>query len=480
MSSCLTQSRPVGSNGGARMKSSTYQTVNSATALMFSLMFIQGCTPESVPVQDTVDKAKSEAAQALAHNRATVLAVNIGGEKYVGVDGLVYAADTLEISAPKKRSEHIKGSQDATLFKTFREGDLALSFPLENGRYDVTFKFAEPEDRPVATRVFDVLAEGEVVVEELDVRLARDGNHLSSISRTVTNVIVSDGALNVNFNASVGTPLLHGIVVRKSRADEREWKVVWQDEFDYEGQPDPAKWSHDIWPARKVNDEDQTYTDRAKNSRVENGMLVIEAHKEQINGAEYSSARLHNLGKGDFLYGRVDVRAKVPAGQGTWSAIWMLPSDPFKHATSCEQGADWQGSATCDAWPNSGEIDILEHVGYDMQLVHGTVHNKAYYWMNGEQRKAGIEGKTVDQEFHVYSMEWTPEHIVILFDDTPYFYYKNEKSGWQAWPFDHPYHVILNLAIGGAWGRAGGPIDDSIFPVKMEIDYVRISTLQQN
>jgi beta-glucanase (GH16 family) len=149
------------------------------------------------------------------------------------------------------------------------------------------------------------------------------------------------------------------------------------------------------------------------------------------------------------------------------------------YPTSWALGEDWQGSRTCDAWPNLGEIDILEHVGYDMQVVHGTVHTKSYYWVNGEQRKASVEARNADKEFHVYSMEWSPEHIIVSFDDVPYSYYKNEGSGWQARPFDHPYNVILNLAIGGSWGRAGGPIDASIFPLRMEVDYVRIYQLAE-
>jgi len=246
------------------------------------------------------------------------------------------------------------------------------------------------------------------------------------------------------------------------------------DEFNYEGKPDPNKWSYDIWPARKVNSEDQAYTDNLKNVQVKDGNLVITAYKEVLDDAQYTSGRIHSQGKGDFLYGRVDVRAKLPAGQGTWSAIWMLPSTPFKYSTTCKENEDWQGSATCDAWPNSGEIDIMEHVGYDMQTIHGTVHNKAYYWANWEQRKASIEGKDVDKAFHLYSIEWTPTDITVFFDNTPYFFYSNESTGWRAWPYDHPYHLILNLAIGGSWGTAGGPIDDSIFPVSMEVDYVRI------
>lgn len=109
-----------------------------------------------------------------------------------------------------------------------------------------------------------------------------------------------------------------------------------------------------------------------------------------------------------------------------------------------------------------------------MNIVHGTVHNKAYYWQNWEQRKASIEGQTVAQDFNVYSVEWTPEYITVLMNNVPYFHYINEHSDWRAWPFDHPYNLIMNLAIGGAWGRAGGPIDDNIFPVRMEVDYVRM------
>ncbi len=405
-----------------------------------------------------------------------VWAVNVGGKEYIGVDGITYQADSLSSAGDVGEIKQIKGSQDNFIYQSYRVGDLAINKAIENGSYDIIFKFAEPEDIPVGERVFDVFAEQQLVIDDLDVRLARDGNHHSSLVRGVNNIEVSDGKLDIHFKASAGQPILSALIVRKKSTKSSDWQLVWSDEFDYQGKPDPNKWSHDIWPARKVNSEDQAYTDSLKNVHVEDGKLIITAHKEQQGDAEYTSGRIHSQGKGDFLYGRVDVRAKLPAGQGTWSAIWMLPSDPFKYSTTCQENEDWQGSATCDAWPNSGEIDIMEHVGYDMQTIHGTVHNKAYYWANWEQRKSSFEGKNVEQSFHLYSIEWTPEHITVFFDNTPYFFHSNEGTDWKAWPFDHPYHVILNLAIGGMWGKAGGPIDDSIFPVSMEVDYVRIYT----
>lgn len=408
-----------------------------------------------------------------SYARNIVWAVNVGGPAYIGTDNIRYEEDKLALISEKGAASGIKGSQDAALYESYREGELVLTKPLPNGVYAITLKFVEPHPVDFGDRVFDVVMQDEIAIGSLDIKLARDGNHLSSLDRTAFGVEVHNGELKIALKSVVGTPVLSALIVRRQDTDMAEWELTWQDEFDYEGRPDPKKWVFDEWDARKVNDEDQAYTSREKNARVTDGKLVIEAHKEQYANAQYTSARLHTLGTMDLDFGRIDVRAKLPAGQGTWSAIWMLPSDPYEYSTTCYPGEDWQGSETCDAWPNSGEIDIMEHVGYDMNIVHGTVHNKAYYWINQEQRKASIEGQNVAQAFHVYSVEWTPDYVIVLMNNVPYFYYKNEQSGWKAWPFDHPYHLIMNLAIGGAWGRAGGPIDDSIFPVQMEIGYVR-------
>lgn len=422
-----------------------------------------------------------------AKSSEIVWAVNFGGPKFQGLDQVVYQQDLKTAYKPGAIEsglvDKVLGAQQDDIYLSYIEGDMSLTHPLNNGVYDVILKFIEPLDIPVGSRIFNVFAQDKLVIADLDIRQARDGKHHSALDRAFYNVEITDGQFNLTLKALASSkfkPVISAIIVRKKHQVADHWQLVWQDEFDYTGSPDPSKWSFDLWPARKVNDEDQTYTNNLKNVRVEDGKLLIVAHKEQVDGAEYTSGRIHSAGKGDFLYGRAEVRAKLPAGTGTWSAIWMLPSDPYRYATTCQPNEDWQGSSTCNAWPNSGEIDIMEHVGFDMQNVHGTVHNKAFYWANWEQRKGSIEAQDVDSNFHTYSIEWSPENITIFFDDTPYFSYSNEHTDWQAWPYDHPYHLILNLAIGGMWGRAGGPIDDSIFPVQMEVDYVRIYTLKDN
>ncbi|WJG10130.1 malectin domain-containing carbohydrate-binding protein [Aliiglaciecola sp. LCG003] len=410
-----------------------------------------------------------------SYTASIVYALNVGGEDYVSSDNIHYRADNLSISAVKASSVDSKGTQDIPLYQTYRQGDMHLSLPMQNGQYAVKFMFAEPKNTAVGKRLFDVRLEDELHIPSLDVRGERDGKTLSALERTVIDVEVLDGQLDIVLTGVKGEPVLHALVVRKVDTKQTDWQLVWSDEFNYVGPPDPTKWNFDVWPARKVNDEDQAYTERSKNVRVDGQHLIIQAHKEQYDNAQYTSGRIHSKGKGDFLYGKAEVRARIPAGQGGWSAIWMLPSDPFKYATNCKGNDEWQGMANCDAWPNSGEIDIMEYVGYDPTTIHGTVHNKAYYWVNWQQRKGSMQvDASVNTEFQTYSMEWGPDYIFISYNGTPYFYYANEHQGWQSWPYDHPYHLILNLAIGGAWGRAGGPIDDSLFPLQMEVDYVRI------
>jgi beta-glucanase (GH16 family) len=232
--------------------------------------------------------------------------------------------------------------------------------------------------------------------------------------------------------------------------------LVWQDEFEGTGLPDNTKWGYDVGGDGWGNNELQYYTGSdTNNARLHDGKLIIEAHKESYLGKDYTSARLVTRNKGDWKYGRVEVRAKVPAGTGTWPAVWMLPTD-------------WEYGG----WPASGEIDIMEYVGYDPNIVHQTVHTQAYNHLNGTEQTSSTTLATAEEEFHVYAIEWTEDKIDFFVDGVLRFTFENEGT-WQKWPFDKRFHLLLNVAIGGNWGGVQG-VDDSIFPVQMEVDYVRV------
>ncbi|PWJ36160.1 family 16 glycosylhydrolase [Sediminitomix flava] len=242
-----------------------------------------------------------------------------------------------------------------------------------------------------------------------------------------------------------------------SYAQEDCVSLVWSDEFNYSGLPDQSKWGYDVGGNGWGNGEAQFYTEnRLENARVENGKLIIEARKESMGGSDYTSARLVTRDKGDWLYGRFEIKAKLPTGRGTWPAIWMLPTD-------------WEYGG----WPDSGEIDIMEHVGHDPAIVHGTVHTKAYYHSIGTQKGGSTMVDDFNTAFHVYAIEWSEEEIVWYIDDVEYFRFKNEHKTYKEWPFDKRFHLLLNIAVGGSWGGAQG-IDDTIFPQRMEVDYVRV------
>lgn len=401
-------------------------------------------------------------------------AVNVGGPAYLSRHGTAFAADDLAVVGEKGAVQEVQGAQDEGVYLTYRTGDLQLQKTVPAGTYDLTLYFVEPQDVPAGGRVFDVLVQGRTVIEALDVSLSRSSSAPSALKRTVTGIDINDGNFQLKLHGRKSKPVLSGFVLRPRQEDDQGWRLVWSDEFDYEGRPDPQKWHIDQWPAGKVNDENQAYTDRPDNVRVGGGTLILEAHREDYQGADFTSGRVHTKGLGDFLYGRLDIRARLPVGQGTWSALWMLPSDPYRYATNCGPGTEWQGNPDCDAWPNSGEIDIMEHVGYDRTRVHATVHNQRFFSSGPELRNASVEVPDVTGRFHIYSLEWTPESIRVLVDGVVFYEYLNESRGWRDWPYDHPFHLIMNLAVGGFWGRAGGPIDESIFPASMEVDYVRV------
>jgi len=239
------------------------------------------------------------------------------------------------------------------------------------------------------------------------------------------------------------------------------WTLVFADEFDAPGSPDPGRWTYDL--GYVANNEAQYYTSRTENVRVEDGALVIEARREPWAGYEYTSGRVKTQGIVEFLYGRAEVRAKLPTGRGTWPAIWMLGAN-----------IDQVG------WPACGEIDVMENVGFDPRTVVASVHTAAYNHAQGTQRSATtrLASPAPWEDFHVYAMEWYPDRIDVFVDGRKYFTFRNEGTGSPTWPFDRSHFLILNLAIGGTWGGQQG-IDDSPFPHRMLVDYVRVFEARQ-
>lgn len=234
-------------------------------------------------------------------------------------------------------------------------------------------------------------------------------------------------------------------------------KLVWNDEFNYTGLPDSTKWTYNIGSHGWGNNEKQFYTkNRPQNANVKNGVLTITAIKENFEGAGFTSARLVSKNKGDWTYGRFEIRAKMPKGKGLWPAIWMMPTDG-KYGN----------------WPASGEIDIMEHVGYLPDSVFATVHTAAYNHIVGTQKDARTFCKDLSDSFHVYALDWNSSEIKIFIDNELYFTYKNENKTYREWPFDQRFHLILNVAVGGNWGGKKG-IDESTFPQSMQIDWVRV------
>jgi beta-glucanase (GH16 family) len=246
------------------------------------------------------------------------------------------------------------------------------------------------------------------------------------------------------------------------------YHLVWSDEFshDPDGLPDPKKWNYEVGFIR--NNEVQYYTKgRLENARIEKGQLIIEARKEAYSPpgsvdptgkswiANYSSASLETFGKADWQYGRIEVKAKLPSGKGVWPAIWTLGISEKDKSVG---------------WPRCGEIDIMELVGKEPGIIHGTLH----YFINGKHASNGgqLSVDRPEDGFHVYSAEWTPDRIDLFVDDKKYVSLDVNKADNDGRnPFHKPHYLILNLALGGSWG---GPIDDSIFPQRMTVDYVRI------
>ena len=238
------------------------------------------------------------------------------------------------------------------------------------------------------------------------------------------------------------------VSLKAHAATTDKWDLTWSDEFNGD-KINPLNWTYDMDGHGWGNNELEYYTDRPENSRIEDGNLIIEARKESYKGSQYTSARLKTEGLQNFTYGKIDARIKLPEGQGTWPAFWMLGSN-----------------MASSQWPACGELDIMEHIN-SSQDIYGTIHWDA----NGMQSEGGQTKIDVTQ-YHDYSIEWTPNYIKWFVDDTEYAKYDITNGINGTAPFHKPFFILLNLAVGGNWPKS--PDSSTEFPAKMYVDYVRV------
>lgn len=238
----------------------------------------------------------------------------------------------------------------------------------------------------------------------------------------------------------------------------QHYRLVWSDEFETPGLPDPTRWQHDTFRNKEgwFNNELQYYSGpRQENARVQDGRLLIQARKESLSsapdwgGQRYTSARLITQGKAQWTYGFFEISARMPCGKGTWPAIWLLGSG--------------------GRWPEDGELDIMEHMGHTPGRVSSAVHVAAGH--AGQAVVASTPLATACSAFHRYQMHWTADGITFGVDGQAYMRYPRTDLGPRQWPFDKPQYLLLNLAIGG---DLGGLVDDGMFPVEFQVDYVRV------
>lgn len=247
-----------------------------------------------------------------------------------------------------------------------------------------------------------------------------------------------------------------------ARASDTKWTLTWSDEFNApNGTPvDSSKWVSETGGGGWGNNELETYTNRVQNAYHQDGNLVIKVLREKFTGTDgkerdYTSARLKSQGKFSQAYGRMEARIKIPRGQGIWPAFWMLGDDIDKAG-----------------WPSSGEIDIVENIGKEPNLIHGTIHGPGYSGEHGIGAPYKADRPVAD-DFHVFAIEWEPKVIRFYMDDHLYETISPaDLPAGAKWVYDHPFFLLLNVAVGGYW--PGNPDQTSEYPQTMLVDYVRV------
>ena len=368
---------------------------------------------------------------------------------------------------------NIETIDDRTFVSSNSEGWIAVEVPVAiAGRYKTSLVVAS--DTETTLWIEDYIDNKDGRTYNISSNMIANSNEFQTVSKDGSPLNATARKMKIHFNGPVKLDALTFDLIKKhdvtpnfmtQSTTGKEWKVVWSDEF--EGtEVDTSKWTYDIGDWGWGNYELQYYTaNRKENARVEDGNLIIEAHKNDL-GNPWTSARLTTRGKTAFTYGRIDIMAKVPVEKGNWAAGWTL-GDSYVDELS---------------WPYCGELDIMESVGFEIDdatekgVAHASVHCEAYYFKIGNQKTYVVDVEKMKTEYHSYMIEWTPEYVKAFVDGNEYFHYDNTGEP-GSWPFDEPQNIIVNLAMGGGWGGAQG-MNEEVTSQKMIIDYVRVYELQ--
>lgn len=368
------------------------------------------------------------------------------------LSGKAAASETVSLNISVNDAEGNEMASESLSATTDARGHLCV----EVGR-DKTVEWADAASLSVKiTR-----ADGSEISDTATLSAAPTALYAASASGLVSNVSDSQRyvlAVDDNGKLSAQPEKVYDIAIPEGYST-----MVFHDEFDYEGLPDSRYWGYEVGNVR--NGEDQYYTDaRLENVNVYDGIAHFTVREDEAylrsigeNEKRFTSASIQSRNKVKFLYGRIDVRAKLSDVRGTWPAIWLMPND------------DHYGF-----WPRSGEIDIMEHVGYAPRNIHFAAHSERYNHMRGVQKNFVYEAPEAVGTFHTYALKWTPSKLTWLYDGQEcHSLEREEKADWTSWPFDSDFYLILNLAVGGGWGGQEG-VDTGALPQRYEIDYVRV------
>ena len=412
------------------------------SVLLITSLFISRCASDK-PLDSTSEKKSASTFLIQAENYTLASFENPNGDSAILLsvgEWLAYEIDVIELGRYKVEVNAKTDSSCAIWIEDYYDNS-------DDRSYDIT---------------------GKIKLDKKDAYQIpfKDGSPLNKGKHKI-KVHVSEGSAHIDWiKFSLIQSHTKTEKVYEQTMNGKEWSLVWSDEFEASGLPDSTKWSYNIGNWGWGNNELQYYTaSRLENARVENGNLIIEARKNDI-GNEWTSARLTSQGKESFLYGRIEISAKVPTIRGTWAAGWLL-GDEYRDELS---------------WPYCGEIDVLECVGFEIDdstgngKNHSTCHTRSYYFKQGNQIGSEIDVDNMNMEFHTYAIEWYPDVIYGYLDGESYYTYDMNKDELE-WPFNKAQNIILNLAIGGGWGGAEG-VDESLNRPQYIIDYVRVYELK--